>query len=244
MLTALKRTRVATFVAAGLLINALSVAIFWLPQQNAKSAIGGATLSILNMNLQYGNSNYQLVDESISKENPDVITLEELSPRMFAHLKAHLIDYPYSLSAPRTDSAGIGMFSKQKFVSADINPLKLPLSLVIRGNVTVGAKTVSIFAIHACGPTNSACCEVDKIIAENLSALKKKENLQSVILVGDMNSSPWSIIFNQFLRAGPFIDSERGHGLQCSWPTSLPLMQIPIDQLPLHQRLGLALSEN
>jgi endonuclease/exonuclease/phosphatase (EEP) superfamily protein YafD len=224
-----RRRKLAAIMIIGSLANAACLLFLFVPEGTNASSKTKDSLSILNMNLQTANQSYELVDNAIHKYSPDIITLQELTPWMCAHLKSVLTDYPYQCLIPRTDPYGIGMFSKRKLVHVDENPLKLLGSLVIQGDIEVNSRIVSVLSIHACGPTSSLGCELDKTIADNLAKFRAEDPNRSVILIGDMNSTPWSNIFRQLKNSERFRDSERGFGLQCSWPVGIPILAIPID---------------
>lgn len=50
-----------------------------------------------------------------------------------------------------------------------------------------------------------------------------------VLLLGDLNVSPWSPYFRRLLRESGLRDSSQGRGVRPTWPTFNPLMLIPID---------------
>lgn len=54
-------------------------------------------------------------------------------------------------------------------------------------------------------------------------------------VVGDLNVTPWSFAFARLLADGALISSQRGFGLQPSWPTQAGPLGIPIDHA-LHTR--------
>lgn len=47
---------------------------------------------------------------------------------------------------------------------------------------------------------------------------------------GRLNASPWSHGFSLVTRAG-LVNSQRGYGIQASWPVDKPLEAIPVDHL-------------
>jgi endonuclease/exonuclease/phosphatase (EEP) superfamily protein YafD len=53
----------------------------------------------------------------------------------------------------------------------------------------------------------------------------------TVILAGDLNAPPWSPFFQKLCSEARLIDSERGFGVQPTWPTNTSLLWIPIDHL-------------
>jgi endonuclease/exonuclease/phosphatase (EEP) superfamily protein YafD len=54
---------------------------------------------------------------------------------------------------------------------------------------------------------------------------------QSLVLIGDWNTTPWSLSYRRFLRKSSLIDSLVGRGIQASWNADWPrFLRIPIDQ--------------
>ena len=49
------------------------------------------------------------------------------------------------------------------------------------------------------------------------------------MVVGDLNTSPWSPVFHDLLRASGLRDGRAGHGIQPTWPSLFPLLWTPID---------------
>jgi endonuclease/exonuclease/phosphatase (EEP) superfamily protein YafD len=229
LLVMMKCRTMSCVVGVGTIINVNCLCFLWIPAQTEKVPDSAPELTILNMNPNFGNNNFAATDKMIAQFDPDVVTLEELTPLMQLHLMKSMSKYPYCVAFPRTDPFGIAIFSKHKLTNVDENPLQLPLSFVLHGDITIDKKVVSILAIHAAGPTSGVGCTIDKNIADNLVKFKASEKNRSIVLIGDMNCTPWSVVFRRILHAGRFIDSERGFGLQCSWPTDQPLLAIPID---------------
>jgi len=52
-----------------------------------------------------------------------------------------------------------------------------------------------------------------------------------VVVVGDLNVSPWSKHFLEFVNAGKLRDGRRGHGILPTWPAAIAPLQIPIDHI-------------
>lgn len=217
---------------ASALLNLACVGLLWLPNAGAagiENSQHHCKLSIMNLNLQYGNRQYDAVDAVIRRFDPDVITLQELSPAMFEHFQKVFTDYQYSLATPRNDPYGIGILSKKRFVASDVNPLKLPVNLVMQADVDADGLPITVMATHVCGPTSSVGYDLDMELVHALKAFCLQRPNQALVLIGDCNSTPWSYLFQSILKAGPFLDSERGFGLQCSWPVGIWWLNIPID---------------
>ena len=52
-----------------------------------------------------------------------------------------------------------------------------------------------------------------------------------VMLLGDLNASPWSYPFRRLLRDTGLLNSMRGWGVQPTWPAPLGPLGIPIDHV-------------
>ena len=50
-------------------------------------------------------------------------------------------------------------------------------------------------------------------------------------MVGDFNASTWSRGFGLVTRDAGLVNSQRGFGVQPSWPADYPLFGIPIDHM-------------
>jgi endonuclease/exonuclease/phosphatase (EEP) superfamily protein YafD len=215
------------------LLNGACVAYLWLPESGEKSGINQpvqpVTLSILDMNLFFRNDNYAAIIKEIQQRNADVVVLEELTPDLFSHLEEALSSYPYQCTITRLDPFGIGIFSKKRFVRSVENPCHLPVCFVIQADIEVGSKVVSILAIHNLAPITVQSAGLNNQIASGVKAFAAAQKDRSIILIGDINSTPWSHLFWQLFSAANFKDSERGFGLQNSWTTSDAPMAIPID---------------
>jgi endonuclease/exonuclease/phosphatase (EEP) superfamily protein YafD len=60
---------------------------------------------------------------------------------------------------------------------------------------------------------------------------------EDVVIMGDLNATPWSYALRTLLDRTGLRDSRRGFGLGASWPTWSPFVRIPIDQLLLGGRV-------
>ena len=56
-----------------------------------------------------------------------------------------------------------------------------------------------------------------------------KELNQPAVLLGDLNITPWSPYFKDFIQVTGLQESRKGLGLYPTWPTWLPPLRIPID---------------
>jgi endonuclease/exonuclease/phosphatase (EEP) superfamily protein YafD len=80
--------------------------------------------------------------------------------------------------------------------------------------------------------------------------MNRKKLGQHLIVVGDLNTSPWSAEFMTLTKKTGLRDSQLGYGLQPSWPMLLPyfgvntqpnlltqLLQVPIDHVLVSEQI-------
>ncbi|AFM04160.1 hypothetical protein Fleli_1761 [Bernardetia litoralis DSM 6794] len=204
--------------------------------------------SLLLMNLLSSNNEYLEVDALINKVDADFVVIIELNKKWeneFYYLKQN---YKYQFTEVREDNFGMGFYAKEQYQDSSkirlsqhilkIEDFKTNLDEILRTTkntpveiqITTKQK-YTIFISHPIPPINleSYRNRNNKLeqISENLEKLNSK-----VLLVGDLNCSPFSADYQNFLKNSGLKDSQQNYGFQPTWNSSLPfLMQTPIDHV-------------
>ncbi len=85
-----------------------------LPQANAESKISIIHLNTSNLN------RFDLIDSMLVQYDPDIISVQELTPDWNAYLSEKLIEkYPFYNTQVRIDFNGMGMYSKLAMMTSD-----------------------------------------------------------------------------------------------------------------------------
>lgn len=88
---------------------------------------------------------------------------------------------------------------------------------------------ISFFASHPLPPGKldyfAGRNEHLKLMAADIATRKGR-----IVLIGDLNVTPWSPYYQDFVDETHLLNARKGFGLQPSWPTVLPPLMIPIDQ--------------
>jgi endonuclease/exonuclease/phosphatase (EEP) superfamily protein YafD len=175
-----------------------------------------------------------LVAKTLSEMNPQIVVLEEINSRWLIDLKESLQAYPNSCVRPREDNFGIGLFSKFPLSNAavvDIGEVKVPSILA---DVRIGTTTLRVIATHPLPPAGARYSQWRNSHLDRIPDYVPNDG-SSILLLGDLNVSPWNHHFKQLLTRTGLRDSSKGRGVQPTWPAGNPLLLIPIDHC-LHSR--------
>lgn len=156
-----------------------------------------------------------------------ILVLEEISAEWISDLRTLTNVYPHSITQPRDDNFGIGVFSKLPLVEGEVCYIGSAGVPSIVATVDAGHSTFRLLATHPLPPGGR---EYSRRRDEQLELLP--DYIQSplpVLLLGDLNVTPWSFHFRRLLARSGLRDSAKGFGVQPTWPSfSMPL-RIPID---------------
>ena len=84
---------------------------------------------------------------------------------------------------------------------------------------------------HPLPPVNPEYLRARNRQLDDLARFVSSQESHAKIVMMDMNATPWSYVFKDFLENSGLRDSRRGFGVQPTWPTWMPLLWIPIDHV-------------
>lgn len=217
----------AAFSFAVALVNLLEIAPLMLaPPTNGNNS---HKLRIMHLNVHTANTRYQAVEDYIQEQNPDILLLEEVSPKWINNLRKILAKYPYSKIYPQDDNFGIAMFAKIKPNTSKVlhyGKYRLPY---IKAEFPVGKQAVKIFGVHTIPPIGKARWEERNRMLGDLAKWVKEQKEQPTVILGDLNITPYSYFFKKLIKDGNLRNSQCGFGVQPSWPDQPFPLLIPID---------------
>lgn len=223
------------FVGFAALNCSIVVTHGWFGRATAKST--GQTLQVMLINVHTENQHYDLVRACIRENNPDLVLFEEVNDRWLEQLAGLKDTYPHSCSEPREDNFGILLLSKLPLENPEIVYLGDAEVPSVTAMVKFRDKSLTLLGTHPLPPGSQ---ENTSLRNGQLSAISKflDGRKGSLVLLGDLNTTPWSHSFKRLLRETGLVDSSRGFGLQASWPANLFPVRISIDHCLLTPDLG------
>jgi len=182
----------------------------------------------LKINLQINNIAYDKVENLIRDTSADILVLEEYDHVWRGKLKDALKDYPFSIVSSWKNGWGIGLFSRIPLKNAKAGLIKTSPIPFVKGTVIVEGKPVTLLGSHLQDPITAVRTNVRNIQLEGLSDIVQ-EIQTPVIFLGDLNISPWSPHFKDFIKQSGLKESRNKTGLLLTWPTYFSPLRTTID---------------
>ena len=228
-----KKWHALKILAVAALVNLVMVGSLYWPRESYISSEYQASLktaTILLMNLNANNEEYGKVIRYINKMNPDILALEEVNDKWLAALAGTLKGYSYRRDISRTDCFGMGLYSKLPLEVSSIQYYGSTGIPSVLAQMTVGNKSLTVLLAHPLPPGNP---NMFRRRNEQLSAIANQRLAfqDSMILIGDLNTTSWSYCFQDFVKKLDLVDTRQGFALQTSWPAIMPFFGIAIDHV-------------
>ena len=164
----------------------------------------------------------------IRQLNPDLMALEEVNERWLSALSVALQAYPHSKAMAREDNFGIALYSKYPLVNSEIRQVGAADIPTIIADVALPDGRITIIATYPLPPGGPESSRLRNDQLAKLPQLITNASLP-VLLLGDLNVTPWCVHFKRLLDRTSLLDSSQGRGVLGTWPTFLPILLIPID---------------
>lgn len=186
------------------------------------------SLRAVLINVRTENTATERVLSFVEREDPDVLVLQEVNARWVGELAPLRQAFPYHVEEPEEDNFGIALYSKLPLDSLEVVSIGRVQLATIIARLRLEGRVLNIIATHPLPPGGSFYFELRNDQLAELAAEIGAFDGQ-VMVIGDLNMTPWSPYFRSFLDTAGLRDSRRGFGLQTSWPTFLPPLGLPID---------------
>lgn len=232
-----RKLRAATFFSTFAVFN-LSMVLPLYTGKVQRSGAGGRPIRVMLANVNTSAGSAEDVSAAIRRFTPDIRVLQEVNGQWLSDLGVVTRRYPYSELEPRDDNFGIALWSRYPFTRSrvvEIGDAGVP-SLVIEVDSPQGRFTV--LATHPPPPLGKAYSGFrNRQLAEVPPYVRAAST--PVLLLGDLNVTPWNYYFKRLLRESGLRDSAQGRGVQPTWPAFNPLLRIPLDHCLYGQGIGI-----
>lgn len=230
----------ARFVAAGAaLVNLACLAPQYLAASpRAAPAPDAQPLSILSFNVHATNRAFAEVRAAIRHHAPDVLILFEVNDGWMRELSP-LEGYTLVAARPRPDNFGIATWARVPVTRHRFHIFSRATVPSIELVVPRGRREIVVLGTHTLPPVSAYTTERRDEHLLNL-ARWVKTSTRATVIVGDLNVTPFSAVFDEMLELGGLhrATNER----TATWPAHAPwltaILGIPIDHALLGPQLG------
>jgi endonuclease/exonuclease/phosphatase (EEP) superfamily protein YafD len=224
---ALSKQKIGVWVALFCIgLNAIEIVPFYVPVARTSDR----NIRVMVSNVLTSNQRYEDFINYVRSENPDILVILEMDLTWQQHIQPLKSLLPYAIEQPRQDNFGIALFSKIPPIDPQVQYWGKGAVLVpsLTANINIRNRVVSIIATHPVPPLND-----EYSISRNSQMNEIADYVRllgnEAIVMGDLNMSMWSPYYRKFIDRANLRNTRQGFGVQPSWPTNIPLFQIPID---------------
>jgi endonuclease/exonuclease/phosphatase (EEP) superfamily protein YafD len=231
--------RSARVVIAVGVLNLGLVGWMWVP---ASVDVGedADELRVVSFNLLAANERYDDVMAFVERVDADVVFLHESSRPWEEAAEAAGLGYRVVKTRDEEHIFGTlvmvrGDAEVQSFGFTPREPRSVEVLLALDSG-----RRVAILGVHAVAPVtarDNGLRDAQLAFAANWAA---NQSMPTVV-AGDLNSTPWSHSFRDLVAEGGLRDSQRGFGLQPSFPAASSIVfRIPIDHVLVSEEIAVA----
>jgi endonuclease/exonuclease/phosphatase (EEP) superfamily protein YafD len=200
------------------------------------------TIRAMLMNILAENGNTDQVLSAIKMADPDLLLLEEVTPQWAQELEVLNTTYRHRIAKPQNGCFGMMLLSKVPLEHGEIVEIGtsgVP-SIIAEAHFPQGV--ISVLGTHPLPPIGAAYSNQRN---SQLAALPNfvKQQKYPVLLIGDLNTTPWSSYFQTLEKESGLKNSMQGFGHQPSWPSGNAFLRIPLDhilhdeEITIHNRM-------
>lgn len=192
----------------------------WLNPDSTKTA---QPLTVCLSNVLTYNEDLDRICASLRNSNADVLAIVELNELLQAKLTQEFTeDYPHFVSkSQRAGAFGIGLLSRYPLKNAEFINFSEDWMPSISADVKLPSGSVRIFVTHPTPPMSQTSFgfrnrHLTSLVGNVQRVLASQPDLP-VLVVGDLNLTPWTSRYQDLLRESGLRDASAGRGLTPTW---------------------------
>jgi endonuclease/exonuclease/phosphatase (EEP) superfamily protein YafD len=251
LLLVCRRQRIAALFLPFALVNALVVAPYaFVPTWRAEAAPGPTRLVVLSANIHYERHKDQLLRKEIERVDPDVILLIEPSEEWISDKSPLRARYRHVIFHRDGAGTGIMIASRIPWERAKTLNLSSTYSPSIYATFCPApergpAGCVDMLGVHPISPIGARRSHMRDAELQAVAKFVNDHHSDRFVVLGDFNTTPWSVKFSELLQNSGLSETPVGRGLTATWMSKNPLLGLPIDHILVgrdvqvaHQEVG------
>lgn len=223
--------RLPLWAAAALAVaaaNTVPIVPLYLQSARAGPPAAASPLRLMSFNVFAFNRDYERMLRYVRRELPDVLVLLEITPEWVPAVRELATQYPYQWINAGDPVTGIAMVSRQRPSDAatlDLAQHGVPAYLLTFAR---GGSAVSVLGTHLNWPLGARASAARNAQLDAIARLAKT-HAHPLVVIGDLNITPFSSRFTRTLREGALQSCVPGAGFTPTWPARFVPLYIQID---------------
>ncbi len=222
------RISAAILMIAVIALNSIEIMPLYISSHHNAPACPYKKIRLMSVNVNTANTRNEDLVAQIASADPDILLLMEVNDKWIAALERIREIYPHSTIYPQEDNFGIALFSKNEPVSSKVSfygQYRIPYTMT---KISLGGSELTILGVHTLPPVSAGNSSDRNLMLQKIAEFAKNTD-SHIVVMGDLNITPWSkhlkkLLFNSKLR-----NSQKGFGIQPTWPVQNIFLRIPID---------------
>lgn len=196
----------------------------------AVTRAAGDPVRVAALNVLYTSGQYQRVADFIHHEHPDAVVLMEMTADWRRGLAEVRREFPYHYETQGVGRRGMSLWSRLPMKDVGVLPIGARQEPAIQATLTTPqGRSVRLFGVHTTWPLAPRSAARRNGQFARLAEEARATRTLPLVVIGDLNVSPFSPYFKQLLAAGGLRSAANGFGWQPTWPSFLLPAGIQID---------------
>lgn len=228
-----RRITLGVFAAALVAVHAFPVFPYMFPAARAMDCAFGKTLRVMTVNMHHKFADVAAVERAVRSERPDVLLLTEFLPKDGVTLQNLEDMLPHRIGPTGPGAFDLMLMSRAPIAEQRVlypGPDARFLPVLEARLCPQGAPCVTIVGLHAARPVGpeSHWQDVQFAMVARLAARAPEGR---AVVMGDLNTTPWSPAFRDLLSLGRLQDAALGSTFHATWRSRSPLFGLPLDHV-------------
>ena len=221
---------IALVCLVGFLVNAVLIVPLYFDRPVPPRE--GDVIRIMFLNTDIRGANIEALINDLETASHDLVFLSATTDRWAAEFESADIPYSVVQARPRGTSVELLLLARHGVaVETSIRDFgEGGRNKAIEAVVRLNGQPTRVLGVHPVSPATAERAARHRSFLEEI-ALWARLQTDPAIVVGDLNSTPWSPVFRSLLEEGGLTNSQVGYGVQATWPVIMGPAGVPIDHL-------------
>jgi endonuclease/exonuclease/phosphatase (EEP) superfamily protein YafD len=221
--------RAAALALLAAAVNTSAVLPLLIPSAPAEPPPDAHALELTFLNVKIRGADVTELADHLRERNDDVVILAATTSSWADALEEADIGLTPVMGAGFVSGLELTVFARDPDAVVEVHQLTAEeRSAYVAVDVELEGQLVRILGTHPVSPLTPSRASRRDAHLEWLAG-EIAGTTDPVVLLGDLNLTPWSARFEPFLATAGLRDPRREHGLQPTWPASMGPLGIPID---------------